>query len=307
VQECADLLIAGAVANQQRPSTIESKKTILRLHIIPALGAHSPVIAVTDAAVANLKLRLRHKSPKTVNNTLAVLSVMLNTALEHQLIEQLPCTIRLIPVPKREPRFHDFEPSRRLLVDALAIDQRTYLIVLLGGQAGLRASEIVGLQWQDIDWTRGQICVRHSAHREELLPPKNRRVRFIPMTNDLRQALQGYPRHVRSARVLWKDDGSPLTRQGAWSRVRYAAHRAGVPTGAHVLRHTFGSHLTMRGAVQRATQTLMGHQSLTMTERYSHLSPSALNGAIGLLDRDRRTPSVGEIVETQSKTGTGSE
>jgi hypothetical protein len=46
-------------------------------------------------------------------------------------------------------------------------------------------------------------------------------------------------RHLRSQRVLCKDDGTPLTTQGAWSHVRYAARRAKVPTGVHILRHTF--------------------------------------------------------------------
>ena len=46
-------------------------------------------------------------------------------------------------------------------------------------------------------------------------------------------------RRLRRRRVLCKDDGTPLTRQGAWSCVRYAAKRAKVPTGVHIVRHTF--------------------------------------------------------------------
>ena len=76
----------------------------------------------------------------------------------------------------------------------------------------------------------------------------------------------------------------PITRQGAWSRVRYAAIRAKVPTGVHILRHTFCSHLVMRGAAMRAVQELVGHQDLTMTQRYSHLSPAALLDTIRLLE-----------------------
>ena len=91
-------------------------------------------------------------------------------------------------------------------------------------------------------------------------------------------------RHLRSSRALRLDDGKPITRQGAWSRVRYAAHRANVPTGVHILRHTFCSHLVMRGAAMRAVQELVGHQDLTMTQRYSHLSPAALVDTIRLLE-----------------------
>ena len=53
----------------------------------------------------------------------------------------------------------------------------------------------------------------------------------------------------------------------------------------HILRHTFCSHLAMRGAPARAIQELAGHQDLITTQRYMHLSPAAIEGAIRLLDR----------------------
>ena len=86
--------------------------------------------------------------------------------------------------------------------------------------------------------------------------------------------------------------------EGAWSRVRYAAHRANVPTGVHILRHTFCSHLVMRGAAMRAVQELVGHQDLTMTQRYSHLSPAALVDTIRLLESRVAESGRGEILET---------
>ena len=56
----------------------------------------------------------------------------------------------------------------------------------------------------------------------------------------------------------------------------------------HILRHTFCSHLAMRGAPARAIQELAGHADLAMTQRYMHLSPAALDAAIRLLDEPRR-------------------
>jgi hypothetical protein len=55
--------------------------------------------------------------------------------------------------------------------------------------------------------------------------------------------------------------------------------------GVHILRHTFCSHLAMRGAPARAIQELAGHADLTMTQRYMHLSPAALDSAIRLLEQ----------------------
>ena len=66
-----------------------------------------------------------------------------------------------------------------------------------------------------------------------------------------------------------------------------------------LLRHTFCSHLAMRGAPARAIQELAGHQDLTTTQRYMHLSPAAIEGAIRLLEQ-RNATSRGDIVETGS-------
>jgi len=57
-----------------------------------------------------------------------------------------------------------------------------------------------------------------------------------------------------------------------------------VKPGVHILRHTFCSHLAMKGAPARAIQELAGHQDLTTTQRYMHLTPAALEAAIKLLD-----------------------
>jgi site-specific recombinase XerD len=71
-----------------------------------------------------------------------------------------------------------------------------------------------------------------------------------------------------------------------------------VPDGVHVLRHTFCSHLAMQGAPLRAIQELAGHREITMTQRYMHVSPAAIDGAIRLLDRPVSSVARGEIVAT---------
>lgn len=271
-----------ARANRQKPSGIAAKESILRLHLIPHLGSRA-LDTISNEQVQRLKLALGEKSPKTVNNVLSVLSMVLKQAVEWGVLEKLPCSIRMVRVARTDAAFHDFDAFERLLKAALEIDPRSHLIALLGGEAGLRAGEIVALEWADIDLERRQIRVRHSDWCGELTAPKNGRIRFVGMTERLAAALRQH-RHLRNRRVLCKDDGTPLTRQGAWSRVRYAAKRAQVSTGVHILRHTFCSHLAMQGAPMRGVQELVGHQSLAMTQRYSHLTPASLDSTIRLLD-----------------------
>jgi integrase len=83
------------------------------------------------------------------------------------------------------------------------------------------------------------------------------------------------------------------------NHVRRTACAAGVPgNGAHRLRHTFCSHLAMRGAPARAIQELAGHQDLITTQLYMHLSPAAVEGAIRLLELPNPTTGRGEMFET---------
>ena len=72
--------------------------------------------------------------------------------------------------------------------------------------------------------------------------------------------------------------------------MRRVARRANLKPGVHILRHTFCSHLAMRGAPARAIQELAGHQDLQTTQRYMHLSPAALAAAIRLLDEPSPGP-----------------
>src|SRR6478736_6455033 len=114
-------------------------------------------------------------------------------------------------------------------------------------------------------------------------PPKSGRLRYVPMTKRLTEALRE-TRHLRSPRVLSEKDGQPLTQKVIQVMMRRVAKRANVKPGVHILRHTFCSHLAMRGAPARAIQELAGHQDLATTQRYMHLSPAALDAAIRLLE-----------------------
>ena len=301
LREFAPRFIDGhARANRQKPSGIASKERILRVHLVPALG-HRKLDAIKSEDVQRLKCALQAKSPKTVNNVLAVLSVLLKKAVEWEVIERMPCTVKLLPVPKGSAAFYDFDQYERLIEVARAQDARTHLIVLLGGEAGLRVGEMMALEWGDVDLGNRQLCVARSDWNGFVTTPKGGRLRRVPLTRRLAAALSAQ-RHLRSARVLCQDDGTPLTRPFVQAKMKRASRRAGMPhDGLHILRHSFCSHLAMRGAPARAIQELAGHADLTMTQRYMHLTPAALDAAIRLLEQPNGpTNRIGSVVDRES-------
>jgi integrase len=185
-------------------------------------------------------------------------------------------------VTKGSTKFCDFDEYERLVDAARRLDARTHLIALLGGE-GLRCGEMIALEWADVDLAKRQVCIQRSDWNGQVTSPKGGRLRYVPLTLRLAAALREH-RHLRGKLVLSEDDGGALTRQKVQYRVKRAAGKANVVDGVHVLRHTFCSHLAMRGAPARAIQELAGHSELGTTQRYMHLSPAALDAAIRLLD-----------------------
>ena len=285
-----------ARANRQKPSGIAGKETILRVHLVPALGARH-LDAITTEDVQRLKRALENRSPKTVNNVLTVLNTLLKQAVAWDVIETVPCTIRLLKAPRAEAQFHDFEAFKRLVAAADRLDRTTLLLVLLGGEAGLRCGEMMALEWRDVDLDQRRLCVARSDWKGQVTATKGERVRYVPLTRRLERVLVEH-RHLRGRRVLTKRDGTPLTQKVVQQAVARAARRANVRPGVHILRHTFCSHLAMRGAPVRAIQELAGHQDLSTTQRYMHLSPAAIDGAIRLLDQATPAWGRGDMLET---------
>ncbi len=201
-------------------------------------------------------------------------------------------------MPKPSATFHDFGTYERLVDAARTTDAQTHLVVLLGGEASLRLGEMIALEWTDVDLAKRQLCVQRSDWNGQVTTPKGGRLRYVPLTIRLAAALRDH-RHLKGRLVLCDVDGSAVRRRTVQNWVRRAARRGQVQnSGVHILRHTFCSHLAMRAAPVRAIQELAGHADLTTTQRYMHLSPAAIEGAIRLLDQPTPEHGFGNILET---------
>jgi integrase len=277
----APRFLAWAESERHKASGIAAKETSLRVHLIPLLGTRR-LDAITNLDIQELKHKLKGRSAKTCNNTLTCLNTLLKRAVEWGVLETMPCTIKLLKLSESTRSFYDFEEFERLVSEAMH-DWRAYLIVLLGGEAGLRLGEMLALEWSDIDFQLGHVVIARSEWKGTVGATKGGRSRPVELTRRLSAALRKH-QHLRNRRVLVQSDGASMSMKTIQQAVERAARRAKVKPGVHILRHTFCSHLAMKGAVPRQIQELAGHKDLSTTMRYMHLSPLSRRQAIQLLD-----------------------
>jgi integrase len=177
-----------------------------------------------------------------VNNVLTTLSTMLKAAVDWDVIPEMPVRIKQLKVTTPEMDFFDFDQYERIVAAAKRIDPRIHIMVLLGGDAGLRPGEIRALQWVAIDFRRRLLTVDRAEYDGHIGLPKHDKIRRLPMTKRLAAALQAH-RHLRGPNVLYRDEGTDLTvrvaRRWLQKTLKLAVLR---DRGPHTLRHSFCSH-----------------------------------------------------------------
>ncbi|MFJ5620492.1 site-specific tyrosine recombinase XerD [Micromonospora sp. NPDC093243] len=185
--------------------------------------------------------------------------------------------------PRRLPRALPLDDVVRLVETAgpitatgesapLALRDRALLEFLYG--TGARISEAVGAAVDDVDLAEGTV----------LLHGKGGRTRLVPIGGYAVEALRAYLVRARPSlaaagrgtpAVFLNARGGALSRQGAWTILRRAAQRAGLPVegpaavSPHTLRHSYATHLLDGGADVRVVQELLGHASVTTTQVYT--------------------------------------
>lgn len=149
-------------------------------------------------------------------------------------------------------------------------------------RTGLRFSELIALTWEDIDLLRRQVCVRRSCVEGHIGPPKNGRIRYVPLTHEVCAALS---KLNRQEDLVFHRDGEFIVYETAYSAIERTCARIGMRRVAwHMFRRTFASTLVMRGASLQAVKDLLGHATMNVTLRYAHLAPDMLRQTIHLLE-----------------------
>jgi len=244
------------------------------ISLVPLTTAFPAYVSeITTKAIEEYKARrLETVKPATINKELALLKHMFTKAIEWGYVKQNPAKlVKLLKEPPGRLRYLTPEELTRLL-DASAPHLKP--IVLMAVHTGMRRREILSLRWADVDLRKRTIT---------LTKTKNNERRIIPINAQLADVLRSVPLHLESPFVFCDRDGCPYDRID--NGFRRACQRAGiVDFRFHDLRHTFASHLIMRGANLRSLQELLGHKTGKMTVRYTHLSTPHLQETVSLLD-----------------------
>lgn len=271
------------VITNNRPQEQRTKMCALRNHILPHFGD----LGIGDVGAKDIE-RFKAKqldiglSAKSINNELSILRKCLVCAADWGHRQAVP-VVQWLPLPRPVPRRLASGDLGRLIAAPTA--PTWHAMIVLAARTGLRAGELLALQWDDIDVARRLLTVRHSIVRGVLGAPKNSRIRHVPLTPGALGAVEGLP---RTSRWLFPDGmGNPVSYSSAAFALRRACRAAGIPrTSWHVLRHTFASELVDRHVPLRHVQELLGHSTIVMTERYAHLAPGSLASAVAVLELD---------------------
>ncbi len=172
-------------------------------------------------------------------------------------------------VPQKIPHYLSVDEATSLVKSAAKTGRREKTLVLLLYAAGLRVSEACELTWRNVDFNHSIIKVKGKGGKE----------RQLSIIKSLKSALLEMAKYKEGKFVFGKAALNPRT---AYQIIKDEGAKAGLlkPLHPHALRHSFATHMLSSGVDLRVLQELLGHESLTATQKYLHLSLDSLSRTV---------------------------
>jgi len=224
------------------------------------------------------QLYARGLSKTSVARALAAVRSLYRWLAREAVVEQNPAALVATPrLPKKLPRVPTIEEMNTVLDGDLpelaSWTERDRLILELLYGCGIRNSELVGINVDDVRWSGEAVLVRGKGRKE----------RYVPFGDAVKSALSAYlpvrqqklAERKQSTRALLVNlRGTRLTTRSVGRIVKRIAVAKGLSPEVHphTLRHAFGTHMLEEGADLRAIQEMLGHERLSTTQRYTQLS-----------------------------------
>jgi integrase/recombinase XerD len=219
----------------------------------------------------------REYAPSTKSRKIASAKSFFKFMKEEGIIENNPLTeVRQPRAGQSLPKALSIEDVDQLLETSAnarsAEEARDAAMVELMYAAGLRVSELVGLNIRDVDLDSGTIRTIGKGSKERIIPIYETAVDSV--SEYLAYSRPTHSRDNDEDALFLNRRGGRLTRQAYWLRLNKLATRAGISSKItpHMLRHSFATHLLHGGASLRHVQELLGHSSIATTQIYTHLT-----------------------------------
>lgn len=219
-----------------------------------------------------LHMEEQGKAATTISRMMAAMKAFFNYECMQACIRRNPAESLHAPkVEKKAPVILSVDQVSALLAQPSGqtpkeIRDKAMLALLYA--TGIRVSELVGIQMEDINMNIGFLVCRDGE-----------RERTIPFGRSAKAALEEYLEHARNELLRGKGSdyffvnctGGAMSRQGFWKIIKYYGEKAGIEEDItpHTLRHSFAAHLIARGADMRAVQTILGHSDMATTQMYA--------------------------------------
>jgi integrase/recombinase XerC len=221
----------------------------------------------------------RGLSKTSVARGLAALRSLYRWLAQEGEVEQNPAALVSTPkLPKKLPRVPTIEEVNTVLDSEMpecsAFNQRDQVILELLYGCGIRNSELIGINVDDMRWSNEVILVRGKGRKERYVPFGDSARAAVQSYLPERQRVLGECRRTTERALLVNLRGSRLTTRSVGRIVKQIAVARGLSPDVHphTLRHAFGTHMLEEGADLRAIQEMLGHERLSTTQRYTQLT-----------------------------------
>lgn len=287
LDNAADLFLVF-LAEQKRlsPATVETYGSVLReFHsfISDNYNIDSPMKVDPLIVRAYLGRLYERNEAASIAKKLAALRSFFTFLKRKDLIEQNPASnIRTPKVKRKLPHFVSVDEATRMAEqgwDDSPHSARDKAIVELLYGCGLRVSELVSLNVDTIDMAAARMRVIGKGNKERVVPVGSMAMKAVNMWMNKRMSILRNERQADSRALFINRDGDRLNVRS----VQRMIHKRGILTGTreamhpHALRHSFATHLLDGGADLRIIQELLGHASLSTTQKYTHVSMDGLS------------------------------
>jgi integrase/recombinase XerC len=221
----------------------------------------------------------RGLSKTSVARALAALRSLYRWLAQEGEVEQNPAALVATPrLPKKLPRVPTIEEVNTVLDAAMpecsAFTERDQAILELLYGCGIRNSELIGINVDDVRWSNELILVRGKGRKERFVPFGDSAKTAVQAYLPARQRVLGETKRTTERALLINLRGSRLTTRSVGRIVKQIAVARGLSPDVHphTLRHAFGTHMLEEGADLRAIQEMLGHERLSTTQRYTQLT-----------------------------------